>query len=67
MQLVYFLSRQKRCLAASLIFFTTQHITMRLVWVLTHYKQVGTNVWCKTERKFYNNCVVACNYDALTA
>ncbi|CAF97578.1 unnamed protein product, partial [Tetraodon nigroviridis] len=40
MKLVYFLSRQNRCLAASLIVFTTQHVTMRLVWVLTHYKQV---------------------------
>lgn len=42
MKLVYFLSRQKRCLAASLIIFSTQHVTMRLVWVLTHYKQVGS-------------------------
>uniref|UniRef100_H2RP92 Glycerol kinase 5 n=1 Tax=Takifugu rubripes TaxID=31033 RepID=H2RP92_TAKRU len=40
MKLVYFLSRQKRCLAASLIVFSTQHVTMRLIWVLTHYKQV---------------------------
>lgn len=44
MKLVYFLSRQNRCLAASLIVFTTQHVTMRLVWVLTHYKQVGTSI-----------------------
>uniref|UniRef100_A0A8C2XEG7 Glycerol kinase 5 n=1 Tax=Cyclopterus lumpus TaxID=8103 RepID=A0A8C2XEG7_CYCLU len=31
---------QKRALAASLIVFSTQHVTFRLVWALTHYKQV---------------------------
>ncbi|XP_030016653.1 glycerol kinase 5 [Sphaeramia orbicularis] len=40
MKTLYFLSRQKRCLAASLIVFSTQHVTFRLVWILTHYKQV---------------------------
>ncbi|KAM3604496.1 uncharacterized protein V6R79_011840 [Siganus canaliculatus] len=40
MKLLYFLSRQKRLLAASLIVFSTQHVTFRLVWVLTHYQQV---------------------------
>ncbi|XP_072297897.1 glycerol kinase 5 [Eucyclogobius newberryi] len=40
MKALYFLSRQKRCLAASLIVFSTQHVTMRLVWVLKHYKQI---------------------------
>ncbi|XP_070775214.1 glycerol kinase 5 isoform X2 [Enoplosus armatus] len=39
-KLHYFLTRQKRSLAASLIVFTTQHVTFRLVWALTHYKQV---------------------------
>lgn len=58
MKLVYFLSRQKRCLAASLIVFSTQHITMRLIWVLTHYKQVGAKqrhgVWhCSRQNNFY--------------
>ncbi|XP_061588583.1 putative glycerol kinase 5 [Cololabis saira] len=41
MKVVYFLTRQKRSLAASLIVFSTQHVTFRLVWALTHYKQVG--------------------------
>lgn len=40
MSVVYFLTRQKRSLAASLIVFSTQHVTLRLAWVLTHYKQV---------------------------
>ncbi|XP_075876919.1 glycerol kinase 5 isoform X1 [Nelusetta ayraudi] len=40
MKVVYFLTRQKRSLAASLIVFSTQHVTFRLVWALTHYKQV---------------------------
>lgn len=40
MKVVYFLTRQKRSLAASLIVFSPQHVTMRLAWVLTHYKQV---------------------------
>lgn len=40
MKVVYFLTRQKRSLAASLIVFSTQHVTLRLVWALTHYKQV---------------------------
>ncbi|KAM6919020.1 glycerol kinase 5 [Xenentodon cancila] len=40
MKVVYFLTRHKRSLAASLIVFSTQHVTLRLVWALTHYKQV---------------------------
>ncbi|CAK6952270.1 putative glycerol kinase 5 [Scomber scombrus] len=40
MKVLYFLTRQKRSLAASLIVFSTQHVTFRLVWALTHYKQV---------------------------
>ncbi|KAG7523583.1 glycerol kinase 5 [Solea senegalensis] len=39
-KVLYFLSRQKRLLAASLIVFSTQHVSFRLVWALTHYKQV---------------------------
>uniref|UniRef100_A0A8C5DEI6 Glycerol kinase 5 n=1 Tax=Gouania willdenowi TaxID=441366 RepID=A0A8C5DEI6_GOUWI len=39
MKLVYSLTRQKRSLAASLIVFSTQHVTFRLVWALTHSKQ----------------------------
>lgn len=66
MKLVYFVSRQKRCLAASLIVFSTQHVTMRLMWVLAQYKQVGTAILCKTERNFDNNCVVPGNYYTVT-
>lgn len=40
MKVAYFLTRDKRSLAASLIVFSTQHVTFRLVWVLAHYKQV---------------------------
>ncbi|KAK7945351.1 hypothetical protein WMY93_001079 [Mugilogobius chulae] len=40
MKVLYFLSRQKRCMAASLIVFSHQHVTLRLVWVLDHYKQI---------------------------
>ncbi|XP_029971684.1 glycerol kinase 5 [Salarias fasciatus] len=40
MKVLYFLTRQKRSLAASLIVFSTQHVTFRLVWALTHYQQV---------------------------
>lgn len=40
MKFLYFLTRQKRLLAASLVVFSTQHVTFRLVWALTHYKQV---------------------------
>uniref|UniRef100_A0A3Q3X6F1 Glycerol kinase 5 n=1 Tax=Mola mola TaxID=94237 RepID=A0A3Q3X6F1_MOLML len=39
MKFVYFLTRLKRSLAASLIVFSTQHVTFRLVWALTHYRQ----------------------------
>lgn len=44
MKVLYFVTRQKRLLAASLIVFSTQHVTFRLVWVLTHYKQVRGRV-----------------------
>ncbi|XP_041848737.1 putative glycerol kinase 5 [Melanotaenia boesemani] len=40
MKVVHFLTRQKRYLAASLIVFSPQHVTFRLVWALSHYKQV---------------------------
>ncbi|KAM4557099.1 glycerol kinase 5 [Fundulus diaphanus] len=40
MKVAYFLTRHKRSLAASLIVFSTQHVTFRLVWVLAHCKQV---------------------------
>ncbi|XP_054480886.1 putative glycerol kinase 5 [Anoplopoma fimbria] len=40
MKVLYFLTRQKRSLAASLIVFSTQHVTFRLVWAITHYNQV---------------------------
>uniref|UniRef100_I3JWW7 Glycerol kinase 5 n=1 Tax=Oreochromis niloticus TaxID=8128 RepID=I3JWW7_ORENI len=40
MKVLYFVTRQKRLLAASLVVFSTQHVTFRLVWVLTHYTQV---------------------------
>ncbi|XP_034039834.1 putative glycerol kinase 5 isoform X1 [Thalassophryne amazonica] len=39
MKVLYFLTRQNRYLAASLIVFSTQHVTLRLVWVLTHNKK----------------------------
>ncbi|KAM8839719.1 glycerol kinase 5 [Synchiropus picturatus] len=44
MKVAHFLTRQKRLLAASLIVFSTQHVTFRLVWVLTHYRQVAQAV-----------------------
>ncbi|XP_032388421.1 glycerol kinase 5 [Etheostoma spectabile] len=40
MKMLYFVTRQKRLLAASLITFSTQHVTFRLAWALVHYKQV---------------------------
>ncbi|XP_067898677.1 putative glycerol kinase 5 isoform X2 [Heterodontus francisci] len=38
--LLHFLTRQKRFLAASVIHFSTQHVSVRLAWVLQHLKQV---------------------------
>ncbi|KAF6730758.1 putative glycerol kinase 5 [Oryzias melastigma] len=40
MKMLYFLTQQKRYLAASLIVFSPQHVTMRLLWILQHYTQV---------------------------
>ncbi|KAM4605091.1 glycerol kinase 5 [Polymixia lowei] len=44
MKVLHFLSRQKRFLSASLVVFSTQHVTFRLVWALTHYKQLSQAV-----------------------
>ncbi|KAM9790640.1 glycerol kinase 5 [Syngnathus typhle] len=44
MKVLHFVTRQKRSLAASLIVFSTQHVTFRLVWTLKHYKQVAQAV-----------------------
>ncbi|XP_015224449.1 PREDICTED: putative glycerol kinase 5 [Cyprinodon variegatus] len=50
MKVAYFLTRDKRSLAASLIVFSTQHVTFRLVWVLAHYRQVrGRGVETQSE------------------
>lgn len=38
--MLHFLSRQKRFLAASVIQFSTQHVSLRLAWVLQNIKQV---------------------------
>jgi len=40
MKLLYLVSRQKPFLAASVVVFSTQHVTFRLLWALTHCKQV---------------------------
>ncbi|XP_059200001.1 putative glycerol kinase 5 [Centropristis striata] len=39
-KVLYFMTRQKRFLAASLIVLSTQHVSIRLSWALSHYKQV---------------------------
>ncbi|XP_039616292.1 putative glycerol kinase 5 [Polypterus senegalus] len=39
-KMLHFLTRQKRFLAASIIKFSTQHVTFRLAWVLQNIKQV---------------------------
>ncbi|KAM3865820.1 glycerol kinase 5 [Diretmus argenteus] len=44
MKVLHFLSRQKYFLAASLVVFSTQHVTFRLLWALTHYKQLSQAV-----------------------
>ena len=43
-KLLYFLSSRKHFLAASLVVFSTQHVTFRLVWALTHYPEVREGV-----------------------
>lgn len=40
MKILHVLTRQKRFHAASFMEFSTQHVTMRLAWVLQHYAQV---------------------------
>ncbi|XP_043119648.1 putative glycerol kinase 5 isoform X2 [Puntigrus tetrazona] len=40
MKVLHFLSRQKRFLAASLVVFTTQHVSLRLVWALNNIPQL---------------------------
>ncbi|XP_060762539.1 putative glycerol kinase 5 isoform X2 [Neoarius graeffei] len=40
MKMLHFLSRQKRFLAASLVVFTPQHVSMRLAWALQHIPQL---------------------------
>ncbi|XP_056148797.1 putative glycerol kinase 5 isoform X2 [Lampris incognitus] len=40
MKVLHLLSRHKRFLAASLIVFSTQHVTFRLIWALANYKQL---------------------------
>lgn len=44
MKALYFLSNCKRFLAASLVVFSTQHVTFRLRWALTHYTQLSSSV-----------------------
>lgn len=41
MKMLHFLTRQKRFLAASLVIFTTQHVSLRLVWALNNIPQVN--------------------------
>ncbi|TRY93702.1 hypothetical protein DNTS_029408 [Danionella cerebrum] len=40
MKMLHFLTRQKRFLAASLVVFTTQHVSLRLVWALKNIPQL---------------------------
>uniref|UniRef100_A0A672LEJ0 Glycerol kinase 5 n=1 Tax=Sinocyclocheilus grahami TaxID=75366 RepID=A0A672LEJ0_SINGR len=40
MKMLHFLTRQKRFLAASLVVFTTQHVSLRLVWALNNIPQL---------------------------
>ncbi|XP_066565724.1 glycerol kinase 5 [Amia ocellicauda] len=39
-KMLHFITRQKRFLAASLIVFSTQHVTFRLAWALENIKEV---------------------------
>ncbi|XP_076837757.1 glycerol kinase 5 isoform X1 [Brachyhypopomus gauderio] len=40
MKVLHFLTRQKRFLAASLVVFTTQHVSLRLAWALRNIPQI---------------------------
>ncbi|CAL8346186.1 unnamed protein product [Merluccius merluccius] len=44
LKLLYLISKQKRFLAASVVVFSTQHVTFRLLWALTHYKELSQAV-----------------------
>ncbi|CAB1317879.1 unnamed protein product [Coregonus sp. 'balchen'] len=44
MMVLHFLSKNKRFQAASLIVFSTQHVTFRLAWALQHWKQISQAV-----------------------
>ncbi|XP_020318341.2 glycerol kinase 5 [Oncorhynchus kisutch] len=44
MMALHFLSKNKRFQAASLIVFSTQHVTFRLAWALRHWKQLSEAV-----------------------
>lgn len=40
MKVLHFLTRQKRFLAASLVVFSTQHVSLRLAWMLSNCPEV---------------------------
>ncbi|XP_051553087.1 putative glycerol kinase 5 isoform X1 [Myxocyprinus asiaticus] len=40
LKMLHFITRQKRFLAASLVVFTTQHVSLRLVWALNNIPQL---------------------------
>ncbi|KAJ3595149.1 hypothetical protein NHX12_004453 [Muraenolepis orangiensis] len=44
MKLLFWVTRQKRFLAASLMVFSHQQVTFRLLWALAHYKQLSQAV-----------------------
>uniref|UniRef100_A0A673GDJ5 Glycerol kinase 5 n=1 Tax=Sinocyclocheilus rhinocerous TaxID=307959 RepID=A0A673GDJ5_9TELE len=46
MKMLHFLTRQKRFLAASLVVFTTQHVSLRLVWALNNIPQAVEDGSC---------------------
>uniref|UniRef100_A0A8C4ZPK5 Glycerol kinase 5 n=1 Tax=Gadus morhua TaxID=8049 RepID=A0A8C4ZPK5_GADMO len=46
MTLLYLVSRQKRFLAASVLVFSPQQVTFRLLWALTHYTQAVAEDTC---------------------
>lgn len=53
---LHFFTRQKRFLAASLVVFTTQHVSLRLVWALNNIPQVNQkyvkHLHCHQKRVF---------------
>ena len=59
MTLLYLVSRQKRFLAASVLVFSPQQVTFRLLWALTHYTQVcGTRLLAATPDSGCELCFV---------